>query len=258
MTLASALIAALYGLIIGSFLNVVIDRVPKHESVVSPRSRCPKCEKSISSIDNIPVISWVILRGKCRRCGLPISVQYPLVELGTAVLFGAIAVHFGPGWNLAIFLVLFAGLIPLATIDLQKQLLPKRIFYPVLFTDTALVIATALATKHWRELLIALATGAVWFGLFFVVFWIRPDALGFGDVRLVSLLGLCLGWLGISIAFMGFFISNLIGLGVGIFLLVTKRATRSTPMPFGLFLATGTAIAIFAGPPIVNHFQGLR
>ena len=110
---------------------------------------------------------------------------------------------------------------------------------------------------QWRALLIALASGAVWFAVFFAINWFRPDVLGFGDVRLVGLLGLCLGWLGVPIVFVAFFASNPIALSAGLVLIGTKRASRKTPIPFGLFLAIGAIFAIFVGPPIVNHFRGL-
>jgi leader peptidase (prepilin peptidase)/N-methyltransferase len=258
VTLAIDLIAALFGLVIGSFLNVVIDRVPKHESVVSPRSRCPRCGAGISPRDNIPIVSWLVLRGKCRSCSLPISAQYPLVEFVTALIFGFTAAHFGAGWNLAVFLVLFTGLVPLAIIDLYQHLLPVRIFYPVIVLDSLILLGAAIATGDWRHFLIAVATGTVWFLMFFIINWVRPDALGFGDVRLVALLGLCLGWLGVPIAFVGFFASNLLALTVGIYLIARKHANRKSPIPLGLFLAIGTVFAVFAGSVIVNHIRGLR
>src|SRR5487761_2094615 len=143
------------GLNIGSFLNVVIDRVPKHESIVRPRSRCPRCGTEIASRDNIPIISWLILGGRCRSCGLSISMQYPLVEIGTSALFGTTAAHLGLGWNLAIFLVLFIGLVPLMVIDFEQHLLPVRIFYPTLIAEIAIVVADASSHQRWRELAIA-------------------------------------------------------------------------------------------------------
>jgi leader peptidase (prepilin peptidase)/N-methyltransferase len=246
------------GLNIGSFLNVVIDRVPKHESIVRPRSRCPKCGHEIASWDNIPIISWIVLRGRCRSCGLKISAQYPAVEIGTAVLFGTTAAHFGPSWNLAVFLVLFMGIIPLMVIDFEKHLLPIRILYPTLIVDGAILIADALAHQRWRELAIASAAGAIWFATFFVINWIRPDALGFGDVRLVGLIGLCLGWLGVPIVFVGFFAANILGIVIGLALIATKRADRNTHIPLGVFLGIGASFAVFAGPSIAHHFPGLR
>jgi len=252
------LIFSLFGLSIGSFLNVVVDRIPKNESIVSPRSRCPRCESPITSRDNIPLISWIILRGRCRNCGLPISVQYPLVEIGTAALFGLSAAHFGAGWNLAIYLPLFAGLIPLALIDAQRRLLPVRILYPVLATTTAVILAAGIDHDEWRRLVLAAASGAVWFSAYFLINLIRPDALGFGDVRLVGLLGITVGWLGVPVVIIAFFASNLIGLACSIAMLATKRAQRDTQIPYGVFLALGAGVAIFFGPTLVNHFSILQ
>jgi leader peptidase (prepilin peptidase)/N-methyltransferase len=252
------LIFSLFGLSIGSFLNVVVDRIPKNESIVSPRSRCPRCESLISSRDNIPLVSWIILRGRCRNCGLPISVQYPLVEVGTAALFGLSAAHFGAGWSLAIYLPLFAGLIPLALIDAHHRLLPIRIFYPVLAATTAVILAAGIDHHEWRRLVLAAASGVVWFGAYFLINLFRPDALGFGDVRLVGLLGLTVGWLGVPVVIVAFFASNLIGLACSAAMLATKRAQRNTQIPYGVFLALGAGVAIFFGPTLVNHFSILQ
>ena len=250
-------IASVMGLNIGSFLNVVIDRVPKHQSIVRPRSRCPKCGTEITSRDNIPIVSWLVLHGRCRSCGLKISAQYPIVEISTAALFGATAAHFGPSWNLAVFVVLLIGLIPVMVIDLQQHLIPSRILYPTLAVDAVILVADALAHRRWRELFIAAAAGAIWFSVFYVINWIRPDALGFGDVRLVGLIGLCLGWLGVVTVFVGFFAADLLGIAIGLSLIATRRANRKTHIPLGVFLGIG-AIAMFAGPSIAHHFPGLR
>lgn len=255
--LASVTILSVLGLSIGSFLNVVIDRVPKRESIVRPRSRCPRCEQPIASRDNIPVLSWLLLRGKCRSCGLPISIQYPAVELGTAILFGAVAARFGPGWNLAIYVVLFAGLIPLMVVDLLQHLLPVRILYPVLLVDAALILADSFANGRWHALLVAVCSSAAWFALFFATNLVRPDALGFGDVRLAALVGLSLGWLGVVTVFVGFFASNFFGLIVGGFLIATGRATRKTKIPLGVFIGLGAILAVFIGPALSTHFRGI-
>jgi leader peptidase (prepilin peptidase)/N-methyltransferase len=199
-----------------------------------------------------------LLKGRCRSCGLPISLQYPIVEIITAALFGVTAAHFGLSWNLAIFIVFFGGMIPLMAIDLIKQLLPVKILYPVLAIDAAILLSDAIVHHTYRELLYALAAAAVWFIVFFLINLARPHALGFGDVRLVALIGLCLGWLGIPIVFVGFFAADVLGLGVGLGLIAAGLATRKTPIPLGLFLGVGAIFAVFAGPPVVSHLQGLR
>jgi leader peptidase (prepilin peptidase) / N-methyltransferase len=253
-----ALIFTVYGLVIGSFLNVVIDRVPKRESIVRPRSRCPRCDAAITSRDNIPLVSWILLRGRCRSCGLPISVHYPLVEAGTAVVFGVTAVHFGAGWDLAIYLVLFVGLIPLAVIDGYQRLLPIRVLYPVLAATIALLLADSIDHHEWHRLLVAGACGAVWFGAYFLINLALPHALGFGDVRLVGLLGLAVGWLGVSVVFIAFFASNILGIVGALIMMVLGKAHRKTPIPYGVFLALGAGVAVLIGPSIVSHLPVLQ
>ncbi len=139
-------VCALFGLAIGSFLNVVIYRVPRKESVVSPPSACPSCQTPISARDNIPVISWVLLRGRCRHCQAPISWQYPAVELATAALFAGTAARFGYAWELPAYLVLFAGLLALSWIDVEKLLLPKAIVRPLLVLVAELFLVASAAT----------------------------------------------------------------------------------------------------------------
>ena len=142
------------GLAIGSFLNVVIYRVPRNESVVSPRSSCPSCGALIRERDNIPVLSWLLLRGRCRDCQAPISARYPLVELACAALFAGTAARFGFRWDLPAFLVLFAGLLALSCIDMEQLILPKRIVYPLTLLVAALLLLAAGATGMWHSYLV--------------------------------------------------------------------------------------------------------
>jgi leader peptidase (prepilin peptidase)/N-methyltransferase len=256
MTAVGAVLAALYGLVIGSFLNVVISRVPSGESVRSPRSRCPKCKGEITARDNIPLLSWILLRGRCRNCEESISIQYPLIELLTAALFAGFALTFGVGWSLFIVLALTTGLIPLSIIDLNLHLLPKRIFYPTLIAVTALLIAQTLTVHDPGNLVHGLIGAAIWSGLFLAIFLARPDALGFGDVRLVVLLGLAAAWFQIAALVLAFFLSNLLALAVALYLLTTGKASRRTPIPYGLFLSAGTVITLFLAPLLQHHFQG--
>jgi leader peptidase (prepilin peptidase)/N-methyltransferase len=256
----TALIAfcGLFGLAIGSFLNVVIYRVPRHESVVSPRSACPSCGAFIESIDNVPVVSWVVLRGRCRQCRAPISFRYPLIELTCAALFAGAAARTGVNWELPAYLVLFGGLLALACIDLEHLLLPRVIIYPTLGSVAALLVVAAGVTGRWHYLLVAVISAAAWFVVFFALNAVSPRVLGFGDVRLAPLLGLALGWLGVRYVLLGFFASNLIGAIIGIALIATKRMDRSQQIPYGVFLALGTALAFYAGPELLRPFQHLR
>jgi leader peptidase (prepilin peptidase)/N-methyltransferase len=247
-------LCAVLGLAVGSFLNVVIYRVPNNESVVSPRSACPACGAAIRSRDNIPVISWLLLRGHCRDCGAPISVEYPLVELACAALFAGTAARFGRQWDLPAFLVLFAGLLALSIIDVQRLLLPKRIVYPLTVLVAALLLLAAAETGKWHALLIGVACAVGWLIVFFAMNLISPRVLGFGDVRLSLVLGLSLGWLGVGYVLLGFFAANLIGAVVGIALIATKSMERQSRIPYGVFLAAGCAVAVFAGPEILRPF----
>jgi len=249
---------ALFGLVVGSFLNVVIYRVPRRESIVSPRSACPTCSVPISARDNVPIFSWLFLRGRCRSCHSPISVRYPLIEAATAGLFAGVAARIGFSWSLPAYLVLAAGLLALACTDLEHLLLPKRIVYPVLGLVGVLLLGAAAITNHWHDLLVAGLSGVVWFVVFFAMNAISPRLLGFGDVRLAPVLGLALGWLGIRYVLLGFFAANLIGAILGIALIATKQMSREQQIPYGVFLAAGALLAIFAGPELLQPFHSLR
>jgi leader peptidase (prepilin peptidase) / N-methyltransferase len=249
---------ALFGLIVGSFLNVVIYRVPRKESIVSPRSACPTCSEPIAPRDNVPIFSWVFLRGRCRHCHSPISIRYPLIEAATAGLFAGVAARIGFSWTLPAYLVLAAGLLALACTDMEHLILPKRIVYPVLGLVGGLLVAAAAITGHWHDLEVAGLSGVAWFGLFFIMNFVSPRALGFGDVRLAPVLGLALGWLGIRYVLLGFFAANLIGAVIGIALIASKRMSRQQQIPYGVFLAVGTLLAIFAGPELLRPFHSLR
>jgi leader peptidase (prepilin peptidase)/N-methyltransferase len=246
---------AVLGLTVGSFLNVVIYRVPRKESVVRPRSACPTCGTPILERDNIPVLSWLILGGHCRHCHGAISARYPVVESLTAALFAIAALRFGLDWVLPAYLVLLAGLLALACTDLEQFLLPKRIVYPVLVMVSALLVIAAIATGDWHNLWMAAASGATAFALFFTINLINPRWMAFGDVRLALLIGVGLGWLGPGTALLGFFLGFLLGAVIGVVLIVTKRISRRAPIPFGVFLAAGAAAAIFVGAPILRWYH---
>lgn len=235
-------------------MNVVIHRVPRGESVVQPRSSCPSCGTPIANRDNIPVVSWLLLRGKCRTCRQPISPRYVLVELLTAVLFVGAALRFGADWALPAYLVFLAGLLALAFTDFERKLLPLRIVYPVLGLVGALLVLASGAEGHWSKLVPAAAAAAVAFGCFYAINFMNPQWMAFGDVRLAAVIGLGLGWLGAAVALMGFFLAFLLGSIVGILLIVAKRIDRKDHIPFGVFLALGAFIAVFAGRPLVDLY----
>jgi leader peptidase (prepilin peptidase)/N-methyltransferase len=247
-------VCGLFGLAIGSFLNVVIYRVPRGQSVVSPRSACPHCGTQIAERDNIPILSWLLLRGRCRQCHEPISARYPLVELACAALFAGLAARLGYDWALPAYLVLFAGLLALSIIDIETLKLPKVIVWPMSIAVTALFVLAAAITAQWHDLFVGAISGAIWFAVFFAMNLASPRILGFGDVRLAPVLGLALGWLGWRYVVLGFFAANLIGAIIGIALIASKRIERQQQIPYGVFLALGCAVAVYAGPELLRPF----
>jgi leader peptidase (prepilin peptidase) / N-methyltransferase len=252
---AVAVVCGLFGLAVGSFLNVVIYRVPRKESVVRPRSRCPGCGTQLSERDNIPVVSWLLLRGRCRTCGEPISGRYPLVELLTSALFVAAALRFGPDWALPAYLVFFASLVAITFIDLEHYIIPNRVLYPTLFIAVPLLVLAAAAQGEWGNLGRALIGAAVAWVFFLVLHLVSPRGMGFGDVRLSFLLGLFLGWLDLRHVFLGVFFGFLLGSIVGLVLMALRRRGRKDHIPFGPFLAVGAVVAVLAGSPILGWYS---
>ena len=244
------------GLAIGSFLNVVIWRVPRKESVVRPPSHCPNCDAMIGPADNIPVVSWLLLRGKCRHCGHPISGRYPLVEAGTAILFAAVAARFGWSWELPAYLVLTAALLAISMIDLEHFIVPDRITGPLTVTALALLGLAAAANGDGGRFVRSLLGGLAFFAFLLLLNLLYPRGMGMGDVKLSFSLGLFLGWLGWGQVFLGGFLAFLLGAVVGVALIALGIKGRKDFVPFGPFLALGTMITILAGSPILHWYSG--
>ena len=255
MTAAVAAVCGLLGLAVGSFLNVVIYRVPRKESVVRPRSRCPGCGTQLAERDNIPVLSWLLLRGRCRTCAEPISVRYPLVELTTAALFVAAALRFGLDWVLPAYLVFFAALVAITFIDLELYIIPNRVLYPAIFISIPLLVLAAAAQSEWGNLERAVIGAVVAWVFFLVLHLVSPRGMGFGDVRLSFLLGLFLGWLDLRHVFLGVFFGFLLGSIVGVALMILRRRGRKDHIPFGPFLAAGAVIAVLFGSTILGWYS---
>ena len=247
-----AVISAAFGLVIGSFLGVVVHRVPAGQSLSHPRSACPGCSQPIAAYDNIPLVSWLVLRGRCRRCREAISARYPLVEAGTAALFVGVGLRFGWSWTTPAVDSFVAGLVALACVDLEQYLLPRRIVYATGALSGGLLVVASAATGSWGHLEVAAACAAVAFGVFWALNRANPRWLGFGDVRLAAVIGLVLGWLGADYAIIAFLVANLAGVLVAGVLMASGRMGRNTPMPYGVFLAAGSVVTVLAGAPLAQ------
>jgi leader peptidase (prepilin peptidase)/N-methyltransferase len=248
--------AAVLGLVIGSFLNVVIWRVPRGESVVSPPSHCPRCDTPISPRDNVPVLSWLLLRGRCRHCGEPISGRYPAVELLTAAVFAATALRLGADWALPAFLYLAAVGVALALIDLDTKKLPDRLTLPSYAVGVVLLGGAALAEGEWWLLARALIGMAALYGFYFLLAVIYPAGMGFGDVKLAGVLGLHLGYLGWSAVVVGGALGFFLGGVFGAVAMAMRRASRKTMVPYGPFMILGAFLGIWWGQAIADAYLG--
>ncbi len=246
---------ALLGLFIGSFLNVVIYRVPRGESVVKPRSRCPGCGHEIAWFDNLPVLSWLLLRGKCRACAAPISGRYPAIELLTAFVFAALAwALLEQPLALPAYLWVAAVGVALAAIDIDTKRLPDVLTLPSYLVVLALLVLPAIAYDAWSSYFEAVGGAGVLFGFYYLLAFIKPGAMGFGDVKLAGVLGLVLGWLGWGVLILGGFLGFLLGGVLGVALMVAGRAGRRSKIPFGPFMLAGALIAVLWGSSLVSGY----
>ena len=253
-------LSVVIGGVIGSFLNVVVWRVPRGESVVSPPSACPRCHSAIRPYDNIPVVSWLVLRGRCRDCAAPISVRYPLVELGTAVAFGLVTWWLGASWALPAFWYLAAVGIALALIDLDVRRLPDAIVlpsYPAGLALLALASWNPTGAPDWASLLRAVVGALILFGVYFVLLIVYPRGMGFGDVKLAGVLGLYLGWVGWDALVVGWFAAFLLGGLFSVALLLTRRAKRGSGIPFGPWMLAGAGVGLTLGPLVSDWYLQL-
>ncbi|GAA4354152.1 prepilin peptidase [Microbacterium rhizosphaerae] len=288
LTTFVVLFAGLFGLVIGSFLNVVAYRVPAGMSIV-PGSRCPNCGAPIKPWQNVPVLSWIALRGKCAECSEAISPRYPIVELVTGVSFALIAwvaigistgsitrlgsnvgltantaSAFGGGADsIAFWLVLVAFLyfsaisIVLTLIDLDTKRLPNAIVLPSYVVAVILFAAAATLTNDWAALVRAGAGMVILYAFYFLLRVIRPGGMGGGDVKLAGVVGIYLGWLGWGALIIGSFAAFVLGGLFGIGLMVFRKAGRKTAIPFGPWMLAGAWVGIFFGQPIANWYVGM-
>lgn len=246
-------LAGLLGLAVGSFLNVCIYRLPLRQSIAFPPSRCTRCGRGLSWYDNIPVLSWLALRGRCRQCGEPISIQYPIVELVTAVLF-VVVVWLSPAGPLVISrLVLGSLLIVLFMIDLEHQILPNVITLPGIAVGLAL---SAVAPPGITDSLLGAALGA---GVLYAIaagyyLWRKEEGMGMGDVKMLAMIGAFLGWQAVLLTLI---LSSLSGAIIGIGILATNRGSMRYALPFGTFLALGALVAMLSGDAIFGWYLSL-
>jgi len=245
-------IVALFGLAIGSFLNVVIHRLPRGASIVSPGSRCPACGYALRAMDNIPVVSYLMLRGRCRQCGVRISPRYPLVEIATAALF--VLHYFVFGWTplLAVRLLFAASLVALFAIDLEHHLLPDAITLPGVGAG---LLASLFLPPGIRDALIGVLAGGG-------VLWLIGEAyyryageegMGGGDVKMLAMIGAFLGW---QLVIVTLVFSSIAGSLIGVLLIVTKRGGMKYALPYGTFLSIAALVASLAGAQIVEWYVG--
>jgi leader peptidase (prepilin peptidase)/N-methyltransferase len=243
--------AAVFGLIFGSFATVVAWRVPRDESIVRPASHCPLCNTPLKAYDNVPVFSYLWLRGRCRQCKASFGVRYPLTELAVAGLFAAVAARI-THWAVPAFCLLALALVVLTDIDLEHRRLPVVVVYPAVVIGFGLLAIAAAGLHDWGALARAAIGGAgatVGFG---IIFFAARGGMGFGDVRLAGLCGMFLAFLGWRYFAVGFFAAIVLAGVVGIVLLASGKAGRKTKIPYGPFLAAGTMVGVLFGLPVAH------
>jgi len=245
--------AFLFGAVVGSFLNVCIYRLPKEESIVAPRSRCPACQSPIHALDNIPLLSFALLRGRCRACGASIPWRYPLVEALTGILFALTVVRFGVTLQAAVLLTFLAGLIVISFIDFDHQIIPNVITLPgiplglltgLLFRDPPLLDRLIGALAGAGFLYLVLFYGGVLYG---------QEAMGEGDLNLIAMVGAFLGWKAVIVTIL---VGCLVGSVLGLSLIALRRLGRHQHIPFGPFLSLGAVVALFWGDRLIAWYLG--
>lgn len=251
----TVLLALVFALPVGSFLTVVADRVPAGRSIVRPGSACGSCGMELKARDLVPVFSWLVLRGKCRNCGVRIGVDALLIELTCAALWVALALKFGARWALVGFCIFVAGLIPLVAIDLATKRLPREITYVTAALGVPFLVIDSLVRDEPRRIWTLLIGAGIALGAMMVIYLASRGGMGDGDVRLSPLLGAFTGWLGLAIVPLGLFLGFLFGALVGTVMMFGGRAGRKTALPFGPFLAAGAVTAVFAGQSLAEALR---
>ncbi len=245
-------IAALFGAVIGSFLNVCIYRLPRQKSVVFPPSACGSCQRPLSWYENIPIVSWVALGGRCRTCRIAISMRYPIVEALTAAMFAALWLMYGPGVPLLSRLIFGCLLMVLFAIDLEHHLLPNVLTLPGIVVGFVL---SFFGEPGWQSSLIGIVVGG---GILYLIaegyYRIRhEEGLGMGDVKMLAMIGAFVGW---KLTLVALMMASFAGSFVGLALIATQRGGMKYALPFGTFLAMGAALADTVGPGVLDWYLG--
>lgn len=246
------IVAGLFGLLVGSFLNVCIYRLPRGTSIVWPASACGSCRRELRWFENIPIVSWVVLGAKCARCKASISLQYPLVEAITAVLFVLVAATTPVGPLLAARLLFVCALIVLFGIDLEHQILPNAITLPGIVIGLAFSL---VASPGWRASLLGVVLGG---GVLYAIAWgyytlRKEEGLGMGDVKMLGMIGAFLGWQAVLLTLV---LASFSGAIIGVAMIALQRGSMKYALPFGTFLAIGAVVAMLAGQPIIDWYAG--
>ena len=248
------IVACLFGAVVGSFLNVCIHRLPRRESVVWPASHCPSCASPIALYDNIPILSYLLLRGRCRACRALISPQYPIVELANGVGYGLILWQFGLGWSAAAYALLFSALLVISAIDLFHQIIPDRITLPGIVLG--LLLASTILPVGLMDSVLGILVGG---GLLWALAWASPylfgrEGMGGGDIKLLAMIGAFLGWKPVLLTIM---VGALVGSVMGLGFIALKVMRRDQYLPFGPFLALGAVVSLFFYHELLTWYLGL-
>jgi leader peptidase (prepilin peptidase)/N-methyltransferase len=250
---AGGIVVFLFSLVAGSFVNVLIHRLPRGESVAFPGSHCPSCGAVIRAYDNVPVVSWLLLRGRCRACRVPIAIRYPVVELANALLWTAVYTR-APGWaDFVSGAYLCSAALALLAIDAEFRILPDKITLTGIVVGFALSFFSQVRTPLSSLAGIALGAGALYSIAFLYDKWKKVEGMGMGDVKMLGMIGAFLGPWGVVVAVL---LASLAGSATGLLLVAVKRGSLTTALPFGVFLAFGAVAALFWGPAVVELYRG--
>ena len=248
------LIAGLFGALIGSFLNVCIYRLPRQESIAWPGSHCPKCSHHIAWYDNIPILSYFALAGRCRHCAVRIPFRYPLVEILNALGYVGLLWFFGLSWTAAAYGLLYSALLVVAGTDLSHKIIPNAVTFPGIMVG--LVSASTILPLGFLNSVLGILIGG---GILWFLAWASPylfgkEGMGGGDIKLLAMIGAFLGW---KPALMTIMVGSFLGSLVGVTLIAAQVIKREDYIPFGPFLVCGALVALFFGQPLLNWYQGL-